>query len=108
MRGFEDIGSKSHFSAKKGGFWVKTPPDRLSTAYWAKKWKKNDAIFVKKMKTNDKKMTKKWRILRKNYNFLEILTSSKTELVLFFIYNNHFYSYMQDINYKNKTKLKLT
>ena len=24
MRGFEDIGSKGHFSAKKGGFWVKT------------------------------------------------------------------------------------
>ena len=26
MRGFEDIGSKGHFSAKKGGFWVKNPP----------------------------------------------------------------------------------
>ena len=25
MRGFEDIGSKGHFSAKKGGFWAKTP-----------------------------------------------------------------------------------
>ena len=25
MRSFEDIGSKGHFSAKKGGFWVKTP-----------------------------------------------------------------------------------
>ena len=26
MRGFEDIGSKGHFSAKKGGFWAKNPP----------------------------------------------------------------------------------
>ena len=26
MRGFEDIGSKGHFSAKKGGFGVKNPP----------------------------------------------------------------------------------
>ena len=26
MRGFEDIGSKGHFSAKKGGFWVQNPP----------------------------------------------------------------------------------
>ena len=26
MRGFEDIGSKGHFSAKKGGFWGQTPP----------------------------------------------------------------------------------
>ena len=25
MRGFEDIGSKGHFSAKKGVFWAKTP-----------------------------------------------------------------------------------
>ena len=25
MRGFEDIDSKGHFSAKKGGFWVKNP-----------------------------------------------------------------------------------
>ena len=25
MRGFEDIGSKGHFSAKKGGFWAKKP-----------------------------------------------------------------------------------
>ena len=25
MRVFEDIGSKDHFSAKKGGCWVKTP-----------------------------------------------------------------------------------
>ena len=25
MRGFEDIGSKGHFSAKKGGFGAKTP-----------------------------------------------------------------------------------
>ena len=61
--------------------------------------KKNDAIFVKKMKINDKKM--------KNFT-QKLLTSIKVELVLFFIYNNHFNSYMQDINYKNKTKLKLT
>ena len=26
MRGFEDIGSKGHFSPKKGGFGVKPPP----------------------------------------------------------------------------------
>ena len=26
MRGFEDIGSKGDFSAKKGGFWAKIPP----------------------------------------------------------------------------------
>ena len=26
MRGFEDIGSKGHFSAKKGVFWAKIPP----------------------------------------------------------------------------------
>ena len=26
MRGFEHIGSKGHFSAKKESFWVKTPP----------------------------------------------------------------------------------
>ena len=26
MRRFEDIGSKGHFSAKKGGFWAKKPP----------------------------------------------------------------------------------
>ena len=26
MRGFEDIGLKDHFSAKKGGFWAETPP----------------------------------------------------------------------------------
>ena len=26
MRGFEDIGSKGHFSAKKGCFGVKNPP----------------------------------------------------------------------------------
>ena len=25
MRGLENIGSKGHFSAKNGGFWVKTP-----------------------------------------------------------------------------------
>ena len=25
MRGFKDIGSKGHFSAKKGGFWAKNP-----------------------------------------------------------------------------------
>ena len=69
-----------------------------------KKWRH----ICEKNEKNDKKMKKKWKILRKNYNFLEILTSIKVELVLFFIYNNHFYSYMQDINYKNKTKLKLT
>ena len=26
MRGLEDIGSKGHFSAKKGGFGVQNPP----------------------------------------------------------------------------------
>ena len=26
MRGFKDIGSNGHFSAKKGGFWVKKTP----------------------------------------------------------------------------------
>ena len=36
MRGFEDIGSKGHFSAKKGGFWVKTPPRGVTKFFWVK------------------------------------------------------------------------
>ena len=34
MRGFEDIGSKGHFSVKKGGFWVKNPPRRGVTKFF--------------------------------------------------------------------------
>ena len=36
MRGFEDIGSKSHFSAKKGGFGVKKPPRGNHKKFWFK------------------------------------------------------------------------
>ena len=36
MRGFEDIGSKGHFSAKKGGFWVKTPLGGSQIFFWVK------------------------------------------------------------------------
>ena len=36
MRGFEDIGSKGHFSAKKGGFGVKKPPRGVSKFFLVK------------------------------------------------------------------------
>ena len=36
MRGFEDIGSKGHISAKKGGFWV-TPPGEGSQKFFGSK-----------------------------------------------------------------------
>ena len=34
MRGFKDIGPKGHFSAKKGGFWVKKPPQGVHKIFW--------------------------------------------------------------------------
>ena len=36
MRGFEDIGSKGHFSAKKGGLGVKNPPRGGHKKFWVK------------------------------------------------------------------------
>ena len=35
MRGFEDIGSNGHFSAKKGGLGVKKPPiGGITKKFW--------------------------------------------------------------------------
>ena len=36
MRGFEDIGSKGNFSAKKGGFGVKTPLGEVTKNFGGK------------------------------------------------------------------------
>ena len=37
MRGFEDIGSKGHFSVKKGGFGVNPPPlGGITKKVWVK------------------------------------------------------------------------
>ena len=36
MRGFEDMGSKGHFSAKKGGFGVTKPLGGITKKIWVK------------------------------------------------------------------------
>ena len=36
MHGFEDIGSKGHFSVKKEGFWVKNPLGGSQNFVWVK------------------------------------------------------------------------
>ena len=35
MRGFENIGSKGHFLAKKGFFWIKNPLFGWKIVFWA-------------------------------------------------------------------------
>ena len=36
MRGFEDIGSKGHFLAKKEGFWGQPPLGEVTKKFWVK------------------------------------------------------------------------
>ena len=62
MRGFEDIGSKGHFSAKKGGFWAKNPLGRGHKKTLGQKNIKNEFSTIKLLRVQI--FSKIWQLLK--------------------------------------------
>ena len=67
MRGFKDIGSKGHFSAKKGGFGVKTPLGRGHKKILGRKNIKNEFSTIKLLRVQI--FSKIWQLLKNHYDW---------------------------------------
>ena len=77
MRGFEDIGSKGHFSAKKGGFGSKTPPRVFTKKFSDQNNIKNEFSTIKLLRVQI--FSKIWQFLKNHYHrvFLNIFGGKK-------------------------------
>ena len=63
---FEDIGSKGHFSAKKGGFWVKNPPREVTEIFLGQNNIKNEFSTIKLLRVQI--FSKIWQLLKNHYH----------------------------------------
>ena len=66
MRGFKDIGSKGHFSAKKGGFRVKPPWGGVTKIFLDQKNIKNEFSTIKLLRVQI--FSKIWQLLKNHYH----------------------------------------
>ena len=66
MRDFEDIGSKGHFSAEKGFFWVKPPPRGNHKKILAQNNIKNEFSTIKLLRVQI--FSKIWQLLKNHYH----------------------------------------
>ena len=72
MRGFEDIGSKGHFSANQAGFGVKNPPRGGHKNFLGQNNIKNEFSTIKLLRVQI--FSKIWQLLKNHYHMGGFLT----------------------------------